>query len=144
MDEAKRVEALLALYKQQMEHFRHSQQIEWKANFGVWTLLAGAIYVVPKDAIHIPHCLAAIALFLVAFIHAAWLLKLHESEMCDKELWIRYRNEVLPLIRGNDTIHKHEKPWERSLGQQMTWLSLAGCGKTLIRPVQKERLFDGE
>lgn len=43
MDETQRsvLDAFLTLYKQQMEHFRHTQQLEWKANFGIWTLLAG-------------------------------------------------------------------------------------------------------
>ncbi len=37
-EQSRKVEALLTLYKQQMEHFRHTQEIEWKANFGDYVL----------------------------------------------------------------------------------------------------------
>ncbi|MGH9433536.1 MAG: hypothetical protein ACRD3T_18555 [Terriglobia bacterium] len=39
-EQSRRVEALLHLQKEQMERFRHTQTIEWKDNFAIWTLLA--------------------------------------------------------------------------------------------------------
>jgi hypothetical protein len=127
MDEtqSRRVEALLDLYKQQMGQFRHTQQIEWKANFGVWTLLAGAIYIVTREevSVHIPLYFAAGALVIVLVVHVWWLKNIHDSEARDKELWTRYRAEALPLIRGNDTPYEDETPWKRR-EQRIIWLLL--------------------
>jgi hypothetical protein len=129
MDEEKsrKVEALLDLCKQQMEQFRHTQQIEWKANFGIWSLLAGAIYIVAKEPLsaHISRCYAALVLLVAIFIHALWLLKVHHSEVSDKRLWTQYRAEALPIIRDSkEALPEHEKPWERSPGEEIAWLSL--------------------
>jgi hypothetical protein len=125
MNEAQRVEALLALYKQQMEHFRHTQEIEWKANFGIWTLLAGAIYIVTKEPVHISRGWAALAALIAATgLHACWLWRVHYSEISDKQLWTRYRAEALQLIRGNETLHEHETPWKRSHWHEAIWLSV--------------------
>jgi hypothetical protein len=130
MDEKQwRVEALLSLYKQQMEHYHHTQQVEWKANFGVWTLLAGAIYQLPKEGIHICPCVASIVvliivLLIIVVVHAWWLCKVHSSEVCDKKLWIRYRAEALALIRGIDAPKEREEEWNRSLKDKVLWLVL--------------------
>jgi len=125
MDEAQRVEALLALYKQQMEHFHHTQQIEWKANFGIWTLLAGAIYVATKESVHLSRgWTAAVVLIFAVVVHALWLWRVHLSERADKQLWTGYRAEALRLIRGNETRFEHEPPWKRSRLSEVAWLFL--------------------
>jgi len=133
MDETQRsvLEGFLNLYKQQMEHFRHTQQIEWKANFGIWTLLAGAIYIVNKEVVHIPHrgwpmAVVLILLFAAASLHLLWLLKVHRSEIADKRFWTRYRADALQVIRGGstDTLDEDERPWNRKPSDELQWLAL--------------------
>ena len=53
MDDDKRIQGFLDLYKQQMQQFRNTQGIEWKANIGYWTLLAGANYFVAQHSVWI-------------------------------------------------------------------------------------------
>lgn len=37
MDDEQRLNACLTLYKQQMEHYHKTQDVEWKGTFGAWT-----------------------------------------------------------------------------------------------------------
>jgi hypothetical protein len=115
INEAQRVEALLDLYKHQMEQFRNTRELEWKANLAIWTLLAGAVYVLPKEPVHISHCVAAVALISAIVVHAFWLRKVHDSEAYDKVLWSRYRAEALRLIRGTATVGEDETPYKESM-----------------------------
>lgn len=116
-----RVNALLDLYREQMEHFRHTEQIEWKGNFGVWTLLAGAIYLSAKESIRIDLRWPLPLLGIAWLSHAFWLYKIHRSEVFDKELWTRYRAEALRLIR-NTPVHPDEQPWKRRWWEELMWL----------------------
>jgi hypothetical protein len=129
----KRVEAFLSLYKQQMEHFHQTQGIEWKGNFGIWTLLAGAVYFAGQRSIGIPHLFAVIALTLLILIHGCWLFKVHSSETEDKKFWARYRGEALQLIRGNQSLKEdeEEKKTKRSYSTEFIWLFLE-VGVTIL------------
>ena len=133
MDEDKRVQAFIDLYKQQMERFRQTQEMEWKANFGLWTLLAGAIYLAKEKIIAIPTCPAAFFLLLVLGVHFGWLHRIHASQQFDKKLWVRYRREALSLLRvGQDSaVLEDEKQWETGLWTELTWRSLE-LGITLL------------
>lgn len=124
-DAARRVELLLELYKQQMEHYHKTLEVEWKCNFGVWTLLAGAIYIVTKEHVSIPRsCAVSLVLVAATCVHGLWLGKIHHSEVADKKYWTRYRAEALQIIRGANTLEMDEKPWDRTTWQRMTWLTL--------------------
>jgi hypothetical protein len=141
MDETQRsvLDAFLTLYKQQMEHFRHTQQLEWRANFGIWTLLAGAIYIVNKEVVQIPYrgwliALVPILLFAAALLHVLWLLKVHRSEDNDRRFWRRYRAEALQGLRGGstNTLHEDERPSDRKRGNDWQWIALEGMVTVLL------------
>jgi hypothetical protein len=40
---AKKLETCVTLYKQQMEHYHKTQDVEWKGTFGAWTIVAVAV-----------------------------------------------------------------------------------------------------
>jgi hypothetical protein len=101
MDEEKRAELFVDLYKQQMEHYRHTQTVEWKGNFGIWTLLAGAIYLAKNNSFCIPASFALAPLAAPA-LHCLWLVMVLQSEQFDKHLWVRYRKEALEILRGHE------------------------------------------
>ncbi len=56
MDDDKRVQGFLDLLKQQIQNRQNTQEIEWKANIGFWTLLAGANYFVAQQHVSISLC----------------------------------------------------------------------------------------
>jgi hypothetical protein len=121
VDEEKRVESFIDLYKQQMEHYHHTQDVEWKGNFGVWTLLVGAIYLAKERFISVTlHCAVAILVAAVG-VHALWLCMVLRSEQTDKMLWVRYRGEALKLLRGAET-QRDEQRWERGAWTLTAWL----------------------
>jgi hypothetical protein len=119
MDEEKQVEGFLTLYRQQMQSFRDTQGIEWKANFGVWTLLSGAIYLISQHPISLPRWLAALTCIGVILCHGWWLVKIHRSEQFDKKLWVRYRGEALQLLRNEHNLHQDEADFDRA---EWPWL----------------------
>ena len=100
MNEEKRAQLLVDLYKQQMEHYQHTQTVEWKGNFGIWTLLAGAIYLAKDKFPVIPHPYSWVILIGTPALHCLWLFMVLQSEQADKKLWVRYRKEALELLRG--------------------------------------------
>ncbi len=123
-----RVQAYLNLYKQQMDRFRQTQEVEWKANISLWTLLAGAVYLARDHHLAIPHCISYTAALVVALLHGCWLCQVHSSAQIDKILWTRYRSEALLLLRGSLRKHEEEvveRKWAPS------WLLLE-IGVTLI------------
>jgi hypothetical protein len=120
----KHIAAYLELYKQQMERFHQTQEIEWKANFGLWTLLAGAVYLTKDRCLHLSSCIAWPALAIVAALHGWWLSKIHKSEEADKELWCQYRREALTLLRGTNTSSPHETYRHRTSEGKIAWLLL--------------------
>jgi hypothetical protein len=133
MNDSERVQALLDLYKQQMGQFQHTQDIEWKANFGIWTLLAVSIYVATTKSVRIHRgCLAFVALLIVVVVHTVWLLFVHSSELADKQLWSRYRLEALAIVRNAHTEHKHEGLFCRSVMREFSWLSVEMMITTLL------------
>ena len=123
-EQSRRVDALLRLYKEQMEHFRHTQDIEWKANFGIWTLLAAAIYivVVAKEPVGIHRgWLVPVFLGFAVALHGSWLFMVHCSEVADKKFWTSYRADALRMV---SLAHKDEEPWKRQWWQELLWLAL--------------------
>lgn len=132
MDEERRVriEAFISLYKQQMERFHQTQQVEWKGNFGVWTLLAGATYLAKEATVPVSLCIVLPVLFLLCVFHGAWLWKIHNSERVDKMFWVRYRREALELLRESN-VHRDETHEEIGKLQKLIWLSLE-MGITVI------------
>ena len=125
MDYEKRVAAFIEIYKQQMQRFHQTQQVEWKANFGVWTLLAGATYLaVHQKSVNVSPTVAGTILVIIVVVHFAFLYKIHQSELFDKRLWVRYRQEALTLLRTNSLIHEDEKHTPRSRLTEGIWLSL--------------------
>jgi hypothetical protein len=135
--ESWRVEALLKLYEKQMEHFQHTQSIEWKGNFGLWTALGGAIYVVTKSHYVVSHQWWAIIILVVFIVpvglHLWWLSKVHASEDYDKIFWSRYRAEALQAIRGSAyQLYRDEWPYPgREKWQKKRWLAVE-VGVTLL------------
>jgi hypothetical protein len=126
MDEEKRVQAFIDLYKHQMERFRQTQDIEWKANFGLWTLLAGAIYLAKEKIIAILTCPLTFLLLFVLLVHVGWLQRIHRSQQFDKKHWVRYRSEALSLLRvGHDpAVFEDEKQAQTNLWTELTWRAL--------------------
>jgi hypothetical protein len=122
-DNAQRIKSFLDLYQQQMERFHQTQEVEWKANFGVWSLLAGAIYLARDRPLNLSTCLAWL-IFSVPAIHAWWLSKVHRSLEADKELWCRYRGEALSSLRGNAVLLPHEEYKPKSTIEKTIWIAL--------------------
>jgi hypothetical protein len=89
-----KVDAYINLYKQQMDRFNKTQDVEWKGNFGVWAMLAAAIYFAAKESVDVSRGLAALLLTLISLVHCGWLLFVHDSQRIDKSLWVLYRNKV--------------------------------------------------
>lgn len=129
MDDDKRVQGFLDLFKQQMQQRQNTQEIEWKANIGFWTLLAGANYFVVQQHVSISLCWAVFMCLLTIGMHGWWLYMIHSSEEDDKELWIRFRREALLLLRtpgspqneDENRTRRSEWPW---LIPEL-WLTLA-------------------
>ncbi|SRR6266851_7077356 len=130
-NEEKRAQAFIALYKQQMTRFNQTQQVEWKGNFGMWTLLAGAIYLAKEKSLSLSFCAAAIPLFVVTLLHFWWLYKIHQSEKIDKMLWVQYRHEALEILRHGEHAIPAETDSGRSLAQDLSWL-LVEVGITIL------------
>ena len=111
-----------------MDRFTQTQAVEWKGNFGVWTLLAGAAYLVAKEHVYVPLYLAAALLLLLNAAHVGWLKFIHDSEQFDKKLWVHFRTKALQAIPtevvGNE--HKHnEAVWDLFEGGITAILSVA-------------------
>ncbi|MGB8801869.1 MAG: hypothetical protein WCC97_14385 [Candidatus Acidiferrales bacterium] len=120
MDDDKRVQGFLDLYKQQMLNRRNTQDIEWRANIGFWTLLAGANYFAAQNRIPISLCCAVFVCLLTFVMHAWWLIKIHSSEEADKKLWIRFRGEALHILRAPASFHHEDEHRPRT--KEWTWL----------------------
>jgi hypothetical protein len=120
MEDDKQFQGLLDLYKQQMQHRHYTQDIEWRANIGFWTLLAGANYFAAKNQVPISFSWALVICSLTVVMHGWWLLMIHRSEQADKRLWVRYRKEALQILRTvGSPHHEDENRFDRS---EWTWL----------------------
>jgi hypothetical protein len=131
MNDRERAEIYLNLYRQQMERYGRTQDVEWKANSGVWTLLAGAIYLAAKDIVAISRCLAAVILIGLVAVHCAWLLAMHRSENFDKGLWVQYRSKALRLA---DPDYHGPDNFRRDWREELIWLLLE-VGVTIMLSV---------
>jgi hypothetical protein len=121
MDEEKRAQLFVDLYKQQMEHYQHTQTVEWKGNFGIWTLLAGAIYLAQQKSPSIDPLYACGVLAIAPLLHFLWLLMVLRSEQFDKTLWVRYRKEAVEILRGRPAL-LDETVSERGKLRTCIWL----------------------
>lgn len=101
MEDETRVKGFLDLYKQQMQQRHNTAGIEWKANIGYWTLLAGANYFVAQHPIAVPISWAVPICVLTIVMHLWWLVMIHLSEQSDKKLLVYYRIEAARRLRGD-------------------------------------------
>lgn len=129
MDDDKRAQGFVDLYKQQMQNRQSTQEVEWKANIGFWTLLAGANYFATQHHICISLRCAAFICLLTVIMHGWWLYMIHLSEEADKTLLMRFRGEALQLLRtAGSPEHEDENRTERSEWQWLIpelWLTFA-------------------
>lgn len=134
-----RVAAYISLYKQQMERAAKTQDIEWKGNFGVWALLAGAIYFAAREHVVALSCRKTeVMLALVIIVHTLWLLRIHGSFAFDKKLWDGYRTKTLEIIEPGAT---QGKPYKRSWFAESVWILLEVGMTTILSLVLLVILF---
>ena len=126
MEDADKVKAYVDLYRRQMDHFEKTQEVEWKGNFGVWTLLAGAIYLFSEKPMQFHSWLQIALPALITLIHAGWLWQVHTSEDVDRKLWVIYRNEARLILSPSGTAHfpVEELKGERTVLHRLKWLVL--------------------
>lgn len=75
-----KLDAYLKLYERQMAHYENTQNVEWRGSFGIWTLLAAAVYWASQNLTAarpvVIDSWLVLALFLVPVtLHGSWLLK---------------------------------------------------------------------
>jgi hypothetical protein len=110
----------LRLYERQMSHFEKTQEVEWKGNFGVWTLLAAAIaWASQRPEETWPVVPTLVVLVLVVAGHALWLYLIHGSEQRDKAFWCKYRDAAERLL--GRTIPEPPKP--RTRWRALRWFA---------------------
>jgi hypothetical protein len=98
MEDKDRVNAYIDFYKQQMEHYHKKQEMEARGSFGVWTLLAAAIYLVVEKNVYVSFWVAVPAVAAVLAIHFFWLWRLRKSEGIDREMWVNYRDKAEHIL----------------------------------------------
>ena len=125
LDNKTKIDACLAIYKQQMEHYHSTQQVEWRVTIGTWALGAGAVALTFQQNVQLRPGYWLGLILLLPLAHMGWLLLIHASEEQDKMLWVQYRNEAARLI------HVDYKAYTgRSILSQVGWLA-AEAGPTL-------------
>jgi hypothetical protein len=125
----KKLEAYLTLYKAQMEHFRHTSQIEWRVTFAAWTLLVVLTYAAADKGIRLPGF--AWIVFVVPVLHIVWLYLIQASGDVDKSLWVSYRRKALDLV-GYPPASQTVDFWtRRSIWRHSIWILLE-FGVTLL------------
>jgi hypothetical protein len=132
MNDKERAEIYVSLYKHQLDHYERTRDVEWKANFGIWTLLAGAIYLAAKETVTISRPLTAVGLTGVIVVHFFWLLAVQRSESSEVRLYSEYRHKALLLVDPEDRRPSDLRryPWYKTL----VWLVLE-VGMTTILSV---------
>jgi hypothetical protein len=115
MNEKEKVEAYISLYKQQMDRFNNTQNLEWKANFGLWALLAGASYVAAQKPLIVPRFWAVFVLCGIVAVHIGWLSFIHGSQQVDRRLWMLYRRKAAAILQCEKEQEDLLQPsrWER-------------------------------
>lgn len=126
MDDAAKVDACLRMYERQMTHYEKTQDVEWKGSFGVWALLAAAIYWAAQNAakgspLHVDRYLVN-AGYLVAAVQALWLLLIHNSEAFDKRLWSRYRRAAREILSARGARRDEIERPEGGLWRRLAWI----------------------
>lgn len=126
MTPEKKVDAYIALYKQQMERFGKTQEIEWKGNFGLWAFLAGAIYFISdKKEFSLPLGASVGILLAIIVIHWAWLKAVHRSQEVDKKLWVQYRGKAIRILQPEGISPEDGAVWvKRPWYRELFWLCM--------------------
>jgi hypothetical protein len=118
-------DSYLRLYERQMAHYEKTQDVEWKGSFGVWALLAAAIYWAAQNAAklppaHVDRCLVSGG-YVVAALHAVWLWLVHDSEAFDKRLWSRYRRAAREMLSTTGVRRDEIEPEIRGFWKWLVW-----------------------
>jgi hypothetical protein len=124
-----KVEAYVRLYERQMTHYEKTQDVEWKINIGIWTLLGAAIFWAAQNKaaskpIPVEHCLIVAVAITLVIVHALWLRRVHASEEFDKRLWSRYRREARMVLLEASPLPSDEEHSERDELDKWTWIAL--------------------
>jgi hypothetical protein len=125
----KSLDAYISLYKQQMDRFNNTQDVEWKANFGIWALLAGAIYFAAQKSVTVPKGWVVLVLCCAVVVHYVWLRLIHDSQQLDKDLFSLYRRRAAQILEcekeQEDLLSRskwYRKPWVRV--RELVWTCL--------------------
>lgn len=125
----KSLDAYISLYKQQMDRFSNTQTVEWKANFGIWALLAGAIYFAAQKSVSAPKGWVILVLCCVFVVHFTWLRLIHDSQQLDKDLFSLYRRRAAQILgcekEQEDLLARskwYRRPWVRL--RELVWTCL--------------------
>jgi len=145
LSDADKLNAYLKLYERQMIHYERTQDIEWRISIGVWTLLAVAIGWAAQHASTPANAMTdsriADVAFLVPFIHALWLWRVHASEGFDKRLWSRYRLAARTILLRPEAVPEDEKERARGFWDEVAWLGLEVGVTVLMTVVLRSFLF---
>lgn len=118
---SRNLETCIVFYKQQMEHYHKTQEVEWKGTFGAWALAASAVALTFRNGFTFhPGCWVGLVLFVPA-CHAAWLWLIHASEEKDKKLWGYYRNEASKLVNLEE---KYKNYNGRPVASELLWVAI--------------------
>jgi hypothetical protein len=135
MSHKEKVDSYISLYKQQMVRFGQTQGVEWKGNFGLWALLAGATYLVANKSVDVPPACALVILAGVCAVHAGWLVFVHDSQQIEKDLWVVYRDKaaaILGCVPEQQNALSHNKLFRRKpFVRKFFWTSFE-VGMTIL------------
>ncbi len=103
MDDEKRITGLLEMASQRMKRFRELEEIEWKLNFSIWTLLGGLAFLWVTGHMTMPAWLKSPCAFLLAPIpallpHGVALFMLHRQEQTEAKFRNHYRDQAEELL----------------------------------------------
>ena len=88
------VDNYLELYKTQLSRFSQTQNIQWRVNYGLWSLIVvgGAFLVRQNHEFDI--ILACFIAFFIFLLHLVWSYRVQDSLNIDKKLFVAYRIKV--------------------------------------------------
>lgn len=122
-----RLDTCVEFYKQQMEHYHKTQEVEWKGTFGAWALAASAVALTFQEGVSFRSGWWLLLAVLVPACHITWLRLVHASQEEDKKLWTYYRNEASVLVE----LHEKYKDYAGRHGwREFFWIATE-AGPTL-------------
>ena len=104
MNDEKKLDAALALYKQQMEHYHKTQDVEWKGTFGAWTLGVAMLWATFQPTFRMGSSRWVLLVLAIPILHCLWLLKIHNSEEEDKVFWTSSVRRMSPPLSTTDCV----------------------------------------